>query len=68
MQYLLYNVICFRVQGTIREVYVVDVMDVTLANCGVFTQWHAPNAGVGSTQYKRANGIPSPSGSDTDSP
>jgi hypothetical protein len=68
MQYLLYNAICFRVQGTIREVFVADVMDATLANCGVFTQWHAHDAEVGSTQYKTANGIPSPSDSDIDSP
>jgi hypothetical protein len=38
MQYLLYCVICCRVQSTIREVFVADVVDITLANRGVFTQ------------------------------
>jgi hypothetical protein len=37
MQYLLYCVVCFAVQGTTREVFVADVVDATLANHGVFT-------------------------------
>jgi len=47
---------------------VVDVMEAALANHGVFTCWHAQDAKVTSTQYRRANGIPSPSSSDIDSP
>ncbi len=46
----------------------VDVMDATLANHEVFTQCHAHDTKVASAWYKRANGIPSPSNSDTDSP
>ncbi len=37
MQYLLYCVVYFKVQGTTREVFMVDDVDVTLANCKVFT-------------------------------
>jgi hypothetical protein len=56
-----YCVVCFRVQGNIRQVFVVDVMDTTLANHKIFTQWYAHDAKVTSTWYKSANGIPSPS-------
>jgi hypothetical protein len=35
MQYLLYCVVCFRVQGITKEVFVADVVDVALANCEV---------------------------------
>ncbi len=68
MQYLLYCVICFRVRGTTRDVFVVDVMDAQLANHGVFMQWHAYDAEVTLMQYMKTNGIPSPFGSDIDSP
>jgi hypothetical protein len=60
-QYLLYCVVCFRVQSTTKEVSMVDAIDVTLANHKVFTWWHAHDAKVALVQYKRANGIPSPS-------
>jgi hypothetical protein len=46
MQYLLCCVVCFRVRGTTREMFVVDVMEVTLANREIFTQWHAHDAKV----------------------
>jgi hypothetical protein len=36
MQYLLYSVVYFKVQGTTKEVFVVDVVDTALANHGVF--------------------------------
>jgi hypothetical protein len=36
VQYLLYCVVCIRVQGTTREVFVVDVVEVALANRGIF--------------------------------
>jgi len=68
MQYLLYCVVYFKVRSTTKEVFVADVVDVTLANRGVFTRRDAHDAKVASTQYKRANGIPSTSGSDTNSP
>ncbi len=68
MHYLLYCVVCFKVRGTTKEVFMVDVMDATLANHEVFTQCHAHDTKVASAWYKRANGIPSPSNSDTDSP
>ncbi len=38
MQYLMYCVICFRVQGTAREVFVADVVDTTLVNHKVSMQ------------------------------
>jgi hypothetical protein len=63
-----YCVVCFRVRGTTRQVFVVDVVDATLANRGIFTQWYAHDAKVASTWYKYANGIPSPFGNDTYSP
>jgi hypothetical protein len=47
---------------------VVDVVDATLTNHGVFTTWYAHDAKVASVWYKRANVIPSPSSSDTNSP
>jgi hypothetical protein len=65
MQYLLYFIVCFKVQGIIREMFMVDVMDVALANREVFTQWHTHDAEVASMQYKKANGTPSPFSSDT---
>ncbi len=68
MQYLLYCVVCFRVWITTREVFMVDVVDVALANHGVFMWWHTHDAKVASTWYKRANGIQSPSNSDIDNP
>jgi hypothetical protein len=37
MQYLLYCVVCFKVQGNIKEVFVADVVEVTLATQKVFT-------------------------------
>jgi hypothetical protein len=68
MQFLLYCVVCFRVQGTNREVFVTNVVDAKLANCGVFMQWHTHDVKVASTWYMNANGIPSPFGSDINSP
>jgi hypothetical protein len=56
MQYLLYCVVCFRVRGTTREVFMVNVMEATLANHGVFTPRHAKGAKIASMRYKRANG------------
>jgi hypothetical protein len=41
MQYLLYYIICCKVQNTTREVFVANVMDATLTNHRVFMQWHA---------------------------
>jgi hypothetical protein len=37
MQYLLYCVVCFRVQSTTEEVFVANVVDIALANHRVFT-------------------------------
>jgi hypothetical protein len=68
MQLLLYCVVCFRARGTTREVFVINVVDATLANCGVFMRQHAHDVEVASTWYMKANGIPSPSSSDIDSP
>jgi hypothetical protein len=48
MQYLLYCVNYFRVRGTTREVFMVNVMDVTLANRAVFMRQHAHDAKVAS--------------------
>jgi len=42
-----------------------DVVDVALAIHGVFTGLCAHNAEVALTEYRRANGIPSPSSNDT---
>jgi len=36
MQYLLYCVVCFKVQGTTKEMFMVNVVDTILANLGVF--------------------------------
>jgi hypothetical protein len=47
---------------------VTKVVDATLANCGVFTRQHAHDVEVASMRYMRANGIPSPSNSDINSP
>jgi hypothetical protein len=44
---------------------VADVINATLVNHMVFTRWHAHDAKVASTWYRKANGIPSPSSSDT---
>ncbi len=46
----------------------VDVVDTKLANCEVFMQWHTHDVDVASMWYMKANGIPSPFGSDIDSP
>ncbi len=46
----------------------VDVVDATLANREVFMRWHANDAKVSSSQYRKANGIPSSFDSDIDSP
>jgi hypothetical protein len=43
-----------------------NVVDATLINHEVFTRQHAHDAKVASTQYRRANGIPSPFSSDID--
>ncbi len=32
-----YCVVCFKVRNTTKEVFVVDVVDTTLANRGIFT-------------------------------
>jgi len=68
MQYLLYCVVCFGVWSITSEVFVVDVVEWTIVNCKVFTCQHAHDAKFASTQYKRANGIPSPFNSDIDNP
>jgi hypothetical protein len=68
MQYLFYCVVYFKIQRTTKEVFVADVMDVTLANHGVFMQWHAHDAEVTSVWYKKANGIPSLFSNETNSP
>ncbi len=49
MQYLLYCVICFRVQGTTKEVFVANAMEVALANRKIFTCRHTHDAKVAST-------------------
>jgi hypothetical protein len=49
MQYLLYCVDYFKVQGTTREVSVVDVVDTTLATHEVFMRWYALDANVALT-------------------
>ncbi len=45
-----------------------NAMDATLANQGVFMQWHTHNVEVALARCRRANGIPSRSSSDIDSP
>ncbi len=65
MQYLLHCVIYVQDRGTIREVFMVDVVDVALANCGVFTQWHTQDVEVTLVWYKNANGITSSFDNDT---
>jgi hypothetical protein len=44
---------------------VVDIKDVTLVNYEIFMQQHTHDAKVASVQYRRVNGIPSPSNNDT---
>jgi hypothetical protein len=68
MWYLLYCVICIRVRNTIKEVFMANVMEATLANHGVFTRRYTQDAKVTSAQYKKANGIPSHFNNDTNSP
>ncbi len=46
----------------------VDVVEVALANHGVFTCQHTQDAEAALTQYKRANGIPSPYNNDVNNP
>ncbi len=43
----------------------VDVVEVTLANCGVFMHWHAKDTKFALVRYKEAYGIPSHSSKDT---
>jgi hypothetical protein len=68
MEYLFYCVVYLKVWGTIREVFVANVVDATLTNHGVFTQLYAHDVEVASTRYRRFNGNPSPFNSDTDNP
>jgi hypothetical protein len=68
VQYLLYYVVCLKVRSTTREVFMANVVKVALANHRIFMRRHAHDAKVASTQYKKANGIPSPFNSDIDSP
>jgi hypothetical protein len=68
MQCLLYYVVCFKVCGTTSKVFVVHAMKVALANHEVFTCQHAQDAKVTLSWYGKANGIPSPSNSDTNDP
>ncbi len=68
MQYLLYYVVYFRVWGTTGKVFVANVVEATLANHTIFMHWHAHDAKVASTWYKKANGIPSPFSNDTNNP
>jgi hypothetical protein len=56
---------CFKVWSTTREVFVVDDVDTILINREVFTWQHTHDIEGASTTYKKANGIPSPFGSDT---
>jgi hypothetical protein len=67
MQYLLYCV-CFKVEGTIKEVFMANVMEATLANHGVFMRQHAHDVEVALAWYMRANGIPSPFNNDINNP
>jgi hypothetical protein len=68
MQYLLYCVVCFKVQGTTKEMFMANAINATLANHEVFSQCHAHDAKVALVWHRRANGIPSPSSSDINSP
>jgi uncharacterized protein (UPF0303 family) len=68
MQYLLYYVVCFIIGNTTKDVFAIVVVDITLANHRVFMWQHTHDAEVSSTQYIRADGIPSPSRNDIDSP
>jgi len=49
-------------------VFVVDIVEETLANHRVFTHRHTQGVEVASMQYKKDNGIPSSSISDANSP
>jgi hypothetical protein len=49
MQYLLYYVVCLRVRITTKEVSMVNVMEVALANHRVFIPQHAKDAKVALT-------------------
>ncbi len=55
-------------QNTTNEVFMVDVVDTTLANRGVYMQQYAHDAKVALAWYKNANGIPSPFSNDTYNP
>jgi predicted metal-binding protein len=68
MQCLLYRVVCFKVRNTTKDVFVAHVVDVAFANCGVFMGQHTHDAKVSLIQHKVANGIPSPSDNDINSP
>jgi len=61
MKYLLYCVVYFKVQGNIKEVFVANVMEATLANCKIFMYRHAQDVKVTSSGYRRANGSHPPS-------
>jgi hypothetical protein len=39
MQYLLYCIVCFRVQGTTKEVFVADDVDATIK--GIYAITHS---------------------------
>jgi len=58
MQYLLYCLVCFKVQGIIKEVFVVNVVGVTLAKHGVFMNRHTQDVKVASTQKGHWDPIP----------
>jgi hypothetical protein len=49
MQYLSYCVVCFKGQGITKEVFVVNVVGIALANRGVFTNRHTQDVKVAST-------------------
>jgi hypothetical protein len=52
------------VWNTHKEVFVANVVDVALANYGVFMWRHTHNVKVTSAWYRKANGILSPSNND----
>jgi hypothetical protein len=58
----------FNTYCTTRDLFMANVMDATLANHGAFSHQHAQDVEVILTQYKKTNGIPSPSSNDTCSP
>jgi hypothetical protein len=49
MPYLLYCVVYFKVQGTMKEVFMAEVRDAALANHKVFTCQYAHDAKVASS-------------------